>query len=105
MKIYHYNNETGVFLGEGVADPSPLEPGVWLIPAQAVTQQPPTHGEGQQAVWTGENWAVKPIPEPEPEQELAQPPEQPLMTPEQKLAAAGLTISDLRQLLGLEVTP
>ena len=101
MKIYHYHIETGAFLGEGVADQSPLEPGVWLIPAQATIQRPPDIEEGEHAIWTGERWEVQPIPEPASEPSLKPGP----MTPEQKLEAVGLSVADLRQLLALEVTP
>ena len=38
-------------------------------------------------------------------QSRPQPEPVPEPTPEQKLAAAGLTVNELRQLLGLEVTP
>lgn len=38
-------------------------------------------------------------------QSRPQPEPAPEPTPEQKLAAAGLTVNELRQLLGLEVTP
>lgn len=46
--------------------------------------------------WLAEGNEPLPAPEPEPVPEP---------TPEQKLASAGLTVEDLRQLLGLEVTP
>jgi hypothetical protein len=104
MKIFHYHPEAGVFLGEGVADPSPLEPNAWLIPAYATTSEPPLPGKGKQAVWTGNTWKVMPIPvpkvEPMPEQPQFETPVP--LTPEQKLAAAGLTVEELRILLGLD---
>jgi hypothetical protein len=103
MNIFHYHPETGVYLGQGQADESPLEPGVWLIPAHATSAEPPVTGEGEQATWNGA-WAVEPIPAPEPEPEpLPVVPAEPAvpLTPEQKLAAAGLTVADLRELLEL----
>ena len=69
MRIFHYDSETGVFGGEGVADESPLEPGVWLIPAHATTETPPVPGTGEQVVWKDTAWAVEPIPVPKPEPE------------------------------------
>jgi hypothetical protein len=106
MNIFHYHPETGVYLGQGLADESPLEPGVWLIPAHATGTQPPVAGESEQAIWANGAWAVEPIPAPEPEPEtLPVVPAEPAapLTPEQKLAAAGLTVTELRQLLGLPV--
>lgn len=103
MKIFHYHPETGVYLGHGLADESPLEPGVWLIPAHATSTQPPEVIDGEQAVWTGETWDIQPTPEPTPEPillnnpELPQPPQ--LLTPSQKLALIGLSIDELRELL------
>jgi hypothetical protein len=107
MKIFHYHPETGEYLGQGVADESPLEPGVWLIPAKATNTAPPAVADHEQAVWTGKAWETQPIPEPEPE--ITTDPEPPAIlepslprTPEQKLAAAGLTVEELRILLGLD---
>jgi hypothetical protein len=96
MKIFHYHPETGAFLGDGVADPSPLEPGVWLIPAHATAEEPPAHEDDEQLVWADAAWQVQLIPEPEPEPEPA-----PVLTPEQKLEAAGLTVTELKELFGL----
>ena len=71
MNIYHFNPETGAFLGVGTADPSPLEEGVWLIPAHATAEQPPTPTEGQQAVFVAGAWQLQEIPAvPEPEPEI-----------------------------------
>lgn len=54
MKIYHYHPNTGEYLGEGIADESPLEKGVFLIPANATGKKPPKHTEGKATVFYGE---------------------------------------------------
>jgi hypothetical protein len=100
MNIFHYHPDTGIYLGQGKADESPLEPGVWLIPAHATEQEPPQPGEGEHAIWTDEGWDVQPIPVTEPEPEplpIAEP--IPELTAAEKLAAAGLTVEDLKALL------
>ena len=58
MQIYHYHPATGEFLGEGVADESPLEPGAYLVPAHATTTAPPTAMGGKVRVWRGE-WLLE----------------------------------------------
>lgn len=106
MKIFHYHPDTGILIGEGVADESPLEPGVWLIPAAATTTEPPTAPDGEVAVFADGSWTLEPIPTPEPAPApvLAEP-EQPLTT-EERLARYGFTVDELRTLmLGQEVTP
>jgi hypothetical protein len=102
MKIFHYHSDNGLFLGEGKADPSPLETDVWLIPAHATSEEPPEPGDGEQVVWIDSAWRVQliPIPEPEPES-ILNPEPPPELTTEQKLEAAGLTVAELRELLGL----
>lgn len=75
MKIYHYDFESGVYLGEGVADPSPLEEGVWLIPAQATEIAPPKISFGKYAAFKGGKWTLHTIIETQPEPtELVEPP-------------------------------
>jgi hypothetical protein len=70
MNIYHYNDQDGIYLASGVADESPLEPGVYLIPAFATTVEPPVFKDGERAVFSNEAWTVEAIPpEPEPEPE------------------------------------
>lgn len=59
MLIYHYSNRTGEFLGEGIADESPLEPGVFLIPAFATASTPPATEVNQVAVFAGSAWEIK----------------------------------------------
>jgi hypothetical protein len=104
MKIFHYHPKTGAFLSEGTADPSPLEPGKWLVPAYATATMPPAAQSGKQAVWVDSAWQLQPIPTPEPAPTPEQPEFEPpaILTPEQKLAAAGLTVAELRTLLGLD---
>jgi hypothetical protein len=58
MNIHHYNPETGEYLGSGVVDPNPLEPGKWLIPAHATTVAPPASPTGHSAVWSGDAWTL-----------------------------------------------
>ena len=74
MKIYHYDAFSKIFVGEGTADESPLEPGVWLIPANATEAEPPAVGAKEMAVWSNDAWVVQPVPEPEPEPEKPVPP-------------------------------
>lgn len=71
----------GFFVGVTVADESPLEPGVFLLPAGAVDAPEPTIPEGQRAKWNGA-WVFEDIPQPEPEPEPE--PEPPAPTPEEK---------------------
>jgi hypothetical protein len=58
MKIFHYHPDTKIFLGEDIADESPLEPGVWLIPAHATSKVPPSITDKEQLLWDGEDWKI-----------------------------------------------
>lgn len=119
MKIFHYHPDTGFLVGEGVADKSPLERGVWLIPACATTQVPPDIEPGHYCFYNGRTWETAPIPEPEPEPapepEPEPAPEIPLpptqitpdllsLTTEEKLLRYGFTVDELKDLLGLLTT-
>lgn len=72
MNIYHYNSD-GFLVGASEADESPLEPGVFLIPALATKAVPPNVAEGMRVRFDGDAWVVEAIPEPEPEPEQADP--------------------------------
>lgn len=58
--LYHYHPETGELLGESPADPSPLEPEVWLIPAHATDLPPPKPKARQVAVFRDVRWQLAP---------------------------------------------
>jgi hypothetical protein len=66
MKTVFQTDPQGYFVGLTVADESPLEPGVFLIPAGAVEIEPPSIPEGYRARWTSGTWELEKIPEPEP---------------------------------------
>jgi hypothetical protein len=69
MKQVSQLNEQGYFVGITIADESPLEPGVFLIPGNAVDAEPPVVPEGQRVKWDGE-WIFENLPEPEIEPEI-----------------------------------
>lgn len=50
MKIYRYNQETGVYLGEDFADETLLK-GRTVVPSDATLLAPPTHEPGYVAVF------------------------------------------------------
>lgn len=60
MRIFHYDPLTREFLGEGRADPSPLEPNSFLIPANATEIPPPPVQKKEVAVFKNGGWEVLP---------------------------------------------
>ncbi len=62
MKIYHYSDQ-GEFIAEGIADPDPMAPGSWLIPASATTEEPPKHINGKKRVFITNGWEFHDLPE------------------------------------------
>ena len=90
MKTVYQTDAEGFFIGSVQADPSPLEPGVWLIPGGAVEIAPPALSEGQRAQWVDSKWTVvdpepelEPEPDPTPEELLAAERENMLVSPAQ----------------------
>jgi hypothetical protein len=58
MNAYGYDPVTKVYTGEVFCQESPLEPGVYLIPAHATTTAPPALGENEAAVFENGAWKV-----------------------------------------------
>lgn len=59
--VYNYDPHTRICTGASQADESPLEPGVYLIPAHATTIEPPAVADGKVTRWRAdEMWEVIP---------------------------------------------
>lgn len=58
IKTVYQIDHLGIYVGETTADASPLEPGVWLIPARCVEVKPPSIPERMAALWDGEGWQL-----------------------------------------------
>ena len=65
MKQVAQLDADGYFVGTVVADESPLEEGVYLIPAGALDVPLPKVPAGKRAKWDGK-WVFEAIPQPEP---------------------------------------
>jgi hypothetical protein len=65
MNIYHYHPNTQQLIAAGVADPSPLEPGKWLVPAHATELEPPAEVEGKTRHFVGGQWVYQDIAQPQ----------------------------------------
>lgn len=64
-KVCFQFNHSGLLLGETVADESPLEPGVFLLPACSTFTEPPANvPDGKWPRWNGSTWdmVTKPTP-------------------------------------------
>lgn len=65
QKTAYQTDAAGHYKGETLADESPLEPGVWHMPAGAVAKAPPkTWPDDKWPRWTGKRWELiqKPVP-------------------------------------------
>lgn len=61
--VYSYDPITKIFIGEDNAWESPLEPGVYLIPAHATEVAVPEIPNNKLAVWENDTWVIKDIPQ------------------------------------------
>jgi hypothetical protein len=57
MNIYNYDND-GVYLGLSKANPNPLEPGNYLLPANSTTIAPPVTTLPEKPLFNGSSWEV-----------------------------------------------
>lgn len=55
--VYQYDI-AGMYVGPTEADESPLEPGVFLIPARCVEVAPPEYSGDQWPRWNGATWQL-----------------------------------------------
>lgn len=65
MDVFHYASDTGEYLGQSSADESPLEKGVFLIPAHATTEPPPQPQGGFVIRFVDGAWGYSPLATPE----------------------------------------
>lgn len=56
--VYNYDPDTGEYLGPESAYESPMEPGVYLMPAHSTEAEPPEAGEHQAAVYSDGAWTL-----------------------------------------------
>jgi hypothetical protein len=80
MIVYQFDH-AGILIGQIEADPSPLEPGKFLIPARCTVVPPPAEvPEGEIPRWNGAAWVLVRIP-------AREAPEDPVAKLQQFLAA------------------
>ncbi|VWC26524.1 phage tail fiber assembly protein [Burkholderia pseudomultivorans] len=60
LRIYHYDFHTGAYIGQGEADPDPMNEGGWLIPAFATPEQPAPSSAREWPFRCDEQWVNKP---------------------------------------------
>lgn len=85
-------DHAGLFVCTTEADESPLEPGVWHLPAGTIETPPPEQWPADRwPRWNGHAWQLVPRPAAAP---------QPEMTPAQKLAAFLQANPDVQSLIG-----
>ena len=58
MLVYNFDPTSGEFLSSSPADESPLQPGVYLIPANATPLAPPTATTGTAPVFVNGSWSL-----------------------------------------------
>lgn len=64
MQVHHYTDTAPhIYLGSSDARESPMEPGVWLLPAHATFVEPPADLENMVRVWNGASWEYQDLPE------------------------------------------
>lgn len=64
QKVVFQTNHELVLVGTSLADESPLEPGVWMIPGGCVELEPPAIPPGHRARYSSGTWLIEPAPLP-----------------------------------------
>jgi hypothetical protein len=64
-KTVYQTSPDGWYLGLAIAFESPLEPGVFHIPAGCVEERPPGAPAGHWPKWTDAGWTIEALPPPE----------------------------------------
>jgi len=59
MRIYHYDDKTGLLVGETDAREDPREKGRFLIPRNATDEQPPTPPQGHVVIRENDAWTTR----------------------------------------------
>jgi hypothetical protein len=59
MEIYNYHPITKYYLNTSIANESPLEPGVFLIPSNATTIKPPKPIDNKIPIWVNDHWELQ----------------------------------------------
>lgn len=66
MNIYHFSPDSGLFVGEGLADQDPLDQGNWLVPAFSTQIAPPAPVDGKTVNFLNGAWSYVDVPPPPP---------------------------------------
>ena len=62
MKTVVQLNQQGYYTGLSVADESPLEPGIYLMPAGTIDAEQPVIPENHRARWVDNSWTFESLP-------------------------------------------
>lgn len=100
QKIVFQTNHELVLIGTCLADESPLEPGVWMIPGGCVELEPPEIPPGKRARYSSGSWVIEPVPPEVVEPEVEAPAAIPLAA--QIKSAAQAYMDQTAQLNGYE---
>lgn len=57
-KIAYQYDRAGLYAGTAEADESPMEPGVYLLPARCTLVPPPEAPDGKWPRWNGREWVL-----------------------------------------------
>jgi len=58
-EVYSYHQESGIYTGKVLAYESPLEPGIYHIPALATEKNPPLLKDDELAYFINGKWQIK----------------------------------------------